>query len=253
MYTDNKKERQKQSEKHYNRMKEMFNEQIKYSVDNTIKYSKECTNCNDIKNNKEPEIKVLALDTVSAIAKANSKNTAILNFASYKNPGGGFLNGSRAQEECLCAESNLYNILECFTNDFYEWNRNNTEKGLYLNRALYTPRVMFRDGRYVCDVITCAAPNKAAAIKYGKLSERENSSALNSRIKFILDIADKHKVEVLILGAFGCGVFGQDATEVAKTFKKYLDSGRYKFNTVIFAIPKGKDRNFELFKQVFNK
>ena len=250
MYANNKKERQEQAEKHYNKMKKIFSEQTKYSVDNTIVYSKECDN-DSTENDKKTEIKVLALDTVSAIAKANSKNTAILNFASYKNPGGGFLNGSRAQEECLCAESNLYNILECFTDDFYIWNRSNTNRGLYLNRALYTPRVMFRDGRYVCDVITCAAPNKSAAMKYGNASEKENSNALNSRIKFILDIANKHKVEVLILGAFGCGVFGQDATEVATLFKEHLTSGRYNFNTVIFAIPNDKGNNFAKFKQIF--
>lgn len=56
-------------------------------------------------------VEVSTLDTVSAIFHfTNGKNkVAALNFASYKHPGGMFLKGSKAQEECLCHESFLFN------------------------------------------------------------------------------------------------------------------------------------------------
>jgi uncharacterized protein (TIGR02452 family) len=59
-------------------------------------------------------------------------------------------------------------------------------------------------------------------------------------------------METLILGAFGCGVFGQDATNAASIFKQYLNSGQYNFKKVIFAIPKSKDHNYDKFLKVFH-
>ena len=41
-------------------------------------------------------------------------NSTLLNFASFKNPGGMFLKGSPAQEEALCHNSILYPILDSF-------------------------------------------------------------------------------------------------------------------------------------------
>ena len=52
-------------------------------------------------------------------------NIGILNFASYKNPGGMFLRGSTAQEEALCHESTLYNVLIKFNDTYYKSNREN--------------------------------------------------------------------------------------------------------------------------------
>ena len=197
-----------------------------------------------------------ATDSVSAVinhAKECKKRMAVLNFASYKNPGGAFINGSKAQEECLCHESCLYNVLVEFVPTFYDWNNKNKNKALYLNRGLYSPKVVFcKDGKSVlCDVITCASPNKSAAKRYQKVTDSENTKVLKSRIKFVLDIAKENDVELLILGAYGCGVFGQDATEVAEIFKEYLETTHNCFEKVIFAIPNGRDKNYEMFEKVF--
>lgn len=192
-----------------------------------------------------------SIDSVGAIFdNQNIGKTAVLNFASYKNPGGKFLEGSRAQEESLCHNSYLFNVLNKFS-DYYAWNNEHKNNGLYLNRAIYSPNVLFFSGdkKKSCDVITCAAPNR---FRHTKATKEENTEALNERIRFILNIAADNKVDNLILGAFGCGVFNQDATEVAQIFLSYLMTTRKLFNTVIFAIPKSNnDDNYNKFMKAF--
>ena len=248
-YWENKEERSKKARKHTEKMEKEYSYEIQNSVKHTKIYSVDFNTCAE-NVEKNTEIIVEDLDTVSAGKKYCPRGkTALLNFASYKNPGGMFLNGSKAQEECLCHESYLYNVLVQFQNTFYEWNNKHKNKALYLNRALYSPDVLFQEEWY-CDVITCAAPNKSAAQKYQYISDLENIKSLRSRIEFMFDIAFENGVEVLILGAWGCGVFGQDPTEVATLFKELLET-KYKqcFSTVVFAVPKGL--NLDAFEKVF--
>ena len=80
----------------------------------------------------------------------------------------------------------------------------------------------------------------------------ENNAELFRRIKFVLDVAEENKVETLVLGAFGCGVFGQDAAVVAKYFKKCLDTYDYHFKKVYFSVlNRGKDDNYTKFRTIF--
>lgn len=210
---------------------------------------------------KRPEIITDGMDSVKSMLKHRDGKTAVLNFASYKNPGGKFLDGSSAQEECLCHSSILYNVLKKFP-DYYAWNKQHNNRALYTNRALYSEDVVFID-ESVCvygadpeivraDVITCAAPNYSAAGKYAKVEVDENNAELYRRIKFVLDVAEENNVETLILGAFGCGVFGQDASTVAKYFKKCLDTYDYHFKKVYFSVlNRGRENNLEKFKLIF--
>lgn len=198
-------------------------------------------------------IVVEELDSVSAVKRFQSDKTCVLNFASYKNPGGMFLAGSSAQEESLCHESTLYNVLSRWQS-YYNDNSKNLNKALYTNRALYSPDVIFvgDEKTYHADVLTCAAPNKKAATEYRRVSEGDNSIALTDRIMFVLEVAASNKVNTLILGAFGCGVFGQNPAEVAEIFKNALDTRfRGVFNRVVFAIPDANSDNFKAFKHVF--
>lgn len=199
------------------------------------------------------DIVVEATDSVSAIFSINSLSTgktAVLNFASYTEPGGKFIEGSTAQEECLCHSSFLYNVLKEKT-EFYAENVKNKNRALYTNRALYSPGVIFikNEKTTIVDVITCAAPNYKAASKYCKVTKQENREALESRIGFVLDIAQMERVDNLILEAFGCGVFGQNAKEVSMIFKEKLQSGKYYYKKVVFAIPGGL--NLKLFQETF--
>ena len=134
---------------------------------------------------------------------------AVLNFASYKHPGGGFIRGMMAQEEALCYISGLYNVLSK-RKDFYESHPNSLNKGLYTNHALYSDNVPFiineNKRPYTCDVITCAAPNLSPALRYHTLDDRECYDAMDRRIEFIFKVAILNKVDTLIFGAYGCGM-----------------------------------------------
>lgn len=173
----------------------------------------------------------------------NNAGAVLLNFASATTPGGGFINGSVAQEEVLCSESNLYNVLTCF-DDVYTYQRQHTNKSLYADSLLYTPMVVFEDykSNRVCeaDVITCAAPNKTAAMRNTGVDTAIVERTMVNRIKMILETAAVlSNRSCLILGAYGCGVFGNDAQFVARVFKGLLamDMFRYAFREVIYAVP----------------
>lgn len=243
-YWSRKDELAKKAVSHTKEMSKRYKDAISLSIKNTKVYDRQP----DLKTLGDlPKIEVVDLDSVSAVHKYSSENIAVLNFASYKFPGGGFIKGSSAQEEALCQHSYLYNVISEFDKTVYEWNRNNLNRGMYLNRGLYSPDIMF-DDKTKCSIITVPAPNKSVMLKYEKFTEEENSKALAERIKLVVDIAEENNVKTLILGAFGCGVFKQDPVEVATMFKKALRGSS--FERVIFAIPRGA--NYNAFKEIFN-
>lgn len=205
------------------------------------------------------------LDTVKAIetykdCDVPGHKMVALNFASFKNPGGMFLKGSSAQEEMLCHSSNLYNVLVRYMDEFYIPNRKNLNKALYNSDLIYSPDIVFEnhsDGTItVCDVITCAAPNRTAAVRYKKVLNDEIHVAIIDRINRILEVAaDKtDPPNTLILGAFGCGVFGNNPSEVSSIFKKALNTTFSRiFSRVVFAIPDETSRNYREFKNELKK
>ena len=193
-------------------------------------------------------IKVQDIDTVSAIfayTSQNKKKICVLNFASYKNPGGKFIEGSSAQEESLCHESNLYNVLIRFKDTWYSKHNQPgaTNHSLYEDEALYTPNIIFKRGSQVveADVLTCAAPNWTAANKYSHESIERNNYILKNRIKFIKGIMEEQKVDIAVLGAYGCGVFGQDPVTVASYFNEIFTNTT--ISSLVYAVPRGKGMN----------
>lgn len=202
-------------------------------------------------------IELVALDSVScAFEKLCEGKTAILNFASYKNPGGFFLGGSAAQEEALCHESNLYPILLNFEHDYYAENRKKLNRALYTDRAIYSPLVVFEHNgeRKEIDVLTCAAPNFKAAHRYQNVQMQENEVAFYDRIKFMFHVAELNEVDTLIAGAWGCGVFGQHPGRTCRLMMQTLVSEKFQIKKVYFAIPNsdGKQPNFIQFEKVMN-
>ncbi|MFO0939947.1 MAG: TIGR02452 family protein [Pirellulales bacterium] len=167
-----------------------------------------------------------------------------LNFASAKNPGGGFISGSQAQEECLARASGLYGSINRITK-YYETNRH-CGTSLYTHHMIYSPAVpVFRnddddliDNPYEVSIITSPAVNRGAVCDHEPECLKEVESTMLDRIDRILAIAVVRGYRRLVLGAWGCGVFRNEPGDVARWFSKQLRSQVYQhaFDTVYFAV-----------------
>jgi len=156
---------------------------------------------------------------------AETSHVCALNFASARNPGGGFLSGAKAQEEDLSRASALYSCLLPHK-EYYDANRAG-RSALYTDHVIYSPDVpFFRDDRYdlldepfLLSIITAPAPNAGAI----DASERPLlRPTLERRAAIVLEIGARAHHRALVLGAWGCGVFANDPREVAEVFRDLL-------------------------------
>ena len=208
-----------------------------------------------------PEVTVLDASATQVILDngrgyAQFCDMAVLAFASFTNPGGGYIQGYLGQEATLCADSYLYNVLDKQRKWYGENRRRNINCELYRNRALVVPAVRF-DRNHVhayADVIVAAAPNAKRARQEYRVSDDALLDALRDRIRFVLAICDELGREKLVLGAWGCENNGFDAEAVAELFRKELASGDFKVKQVFFAVPSTRwDEDFAKFEHVLAK
>lgn len=203
---------------------------------------------------------------------------AVLNMANAFNPGGGFFNGARAQEESLGRSTNLIPSL-C------RYEQTHPRAGgayIHAGQALYTPGVAVYSDRngvpveQLCEVDIVSAA--ALQFRSGKLVDRDAEAFgfpkdmplpepgnehfeaykeyLTLTVRNILEAARAREVRNVILGAIGCGAFGNDPTRVAEVFDQVLNREDYRhlFNQIVFAILVSRpqdQRNIEAFRQVF--
>jgi uncharacterized protein (TIGR02452 family) len=170
--------------------------------------------------------------------------TAALNFASARHPGGGFLNGARAQEESLCRSSGLYFCIR--GNPMYAHHAGQTG-GFYSNYALHSPNVpVFRedDGTwlarpYLCSFVTAPAVNAGAVRPDQRGAIR---AEMAQRVVKVLTIMAGQGHDAVVLGAWGCGVFKNDPEVLAELFREVL-SVRFHgvFSRVVFAVLDGSE------------
>ena len=186
-----------------------------------------------------------------------NEKVCILNFASSRNPGGGFMKGANAQEENLCYHSNLYDILSKHKS-FYEFNNSNLRKSLYTDGIVYSRNVLFFRKNFknvnpkLTDVITCAAPNRGAALRNG-VSEIDIERTMSRRLEQIIKVAIENDNRILVLGAFGCGVFKNKVEFVAKEIRKLLFTKGYgtQFDSIIIPTLTSDGEVYNGFKEVF--
>jgi uncharacterized protein (TIGR02452 family) len=196
------------------------------------------------------------------VAEEIDSNPLCLNYASARNPGGGFLSGSQAQEESLARSSGLYPCIAQMT-EMYEHNRR-LATCLYSDYMVYSPAVpVFRqdDGRllenpYKAAFITAPAVNARAV----RANERDRVNLLRptmqARLNRLLWVAAEHQHLTLILGAWGCGVFDNDPQMVATLFAHALSEGgpfSGYFKHIVFAVfDRSKDqKDLKAFRQCF--
>ncbi len=169
---------------------------------------------------------------------SDCQRVAALNFASAKNPGGGFLGGAQAQEEALARSSALYaSLVTC--EEYYKHNRW-LKTCFYSDYANYSPRCpIFRDDSgelldypVLVDFITSPAPNAGVIKEREPHRVDEIQPVLYQRAAKVLSIAAKNACDGLVLGAWGCGVFRNNPEMVAAVFESLLNQdyfvGRFK-------------------------
>ena len=192
-----------------------------------------------------------------------SARIGVLNFASATTPGGGVKNGAAAQEECLCRCSTLYPALvtEYARKNFYSPHRRQ-KNPLHNDDCIYTPDVLViksdvaeperldRSEWLTVDVITCAAPK----LRTVDIDDAQQLELHVKRGRQILAVAAVNNIDVMILGAFGCGAFMNDPNIVAAAYRKILPEFDGIFERIVFAVycsPRS-DKNFVAFNDILN-
>jgi uncharacterized protein (TIGR02452 family) len=218
------------------------------AIEGTILYSPESHPRSDTNQGSVvTSFEVVNETSFSALQRLDGKGGHIgcLNFASAKNPGGGFLTGAQAQEEALARSSALYPCL-LKAPQYYERNRANRST-IYLDLLIYSPLVpFFRDDAGVllerpvlASVITAPAPNAGAVMQNEPRNAQAVEPALRRRAELVLQVARAHGIESLVLGAWGCGVFRNDPKMVATVFADLLKpQGTFAgaFAKIVFAV-----------------
>ncbi|WP_034448797.1 TIGR02452 family protein [Butyrivibrio sp. AE2032] len=216
-----------------------------------------------------------SFEAASEYSKAGLK-TAVHNFASSTNPGGGVVTGAGAQEECLCRCSTLYPCLDVkeMWDGFYKPHRK-TGDPLHNGDIIYTPGVVvFKTDTalpemmpekewYSVDVITCAAPNLRSdpsnrfnpsdGAKRAEIGNEALKEIHVQRLSRMLEVAVVKGCEAVILGAFGCGAFRNPPEVAAEAARIAVDQyGKY-FKVIEFAVYCSPNdlSNYSVFNSVF--
>jgi uncharacterized protein (TIGR02452 family) len=201
----------------------------------------------------------VTLSVAGRLVKAGHR-VAALNFASATDPGGGFLDGACAQEESLCRSSALYECIK--DSEMYAWHHAHPDP-LYGHWVLYSPDVpVFRgcdhkllEEPFNVSFLTSPAVMAKEVIRYDASRRHEIASAMGERIHRVLTVAAMHGHHTLVLGAWGCGAFGNDPEVIAELFHAALDGAfRGQFEMVIFGVlDEWSDRrNIGTFERRFN-
>ena len=244
--------------------------------ENSRFYSRRFT-VRDIPAHKEPtKVELLATDSISAGKQLLDEgyNPVVLNFANAFNPGGGVINGSRAQEESLFRCTNLFRSLYQYKDyaEEYGVEKSSSQYPLDLRfGGVYTPyATVFRESKgnsyeflahpFKLSFIAVAALRRFAdrEMNLKPMTDSEIDRTL-SKMRTIFRIGLYQGHDALVLGAFGCGAFKNPPSLIAELFKKVMDSPEFrnKYRKIVFAVFDDHNSltngvsNYDAFKEVF--
>jgi len=189
-----------------------------------------------------------ALDAASWLNSQTPCVPGVLDFASDSNPGGGCRGNQRGtQEEAICRRSSLLPSLEA------------VGYPIPTLGAVYAPDIcVFRSSErtqfqllpacFWVNVVASALRNRGN----GSDLDAKQANVILKKVKLVLSTFAAHGNRSIVLGAWGCGAFGNDAQHVAKVFHKALVTRGASFDRIVFAVPgKGKGSNYDAFATVF--
>ncbi|MBQ3692006.1 MAG: TIGR02452 family protein [Clostridia bacterium] len=216
----------------------------------------------DISENPNDNLcKISVVNEDSFQTASRLENPLVLNFANAHNAGGGFLLGANAQEEALCRCSTLYaSIKSDKAAEMYRYN-NTHISAVESDYMILSPNVcIFRNERcelleqpFAAAVITAPAPNRNGAALL--TPKKKISETMIRRIRIILRIAEEHGFKNIVLGAWGCGAFGNNPEDVSNYFKTVIINEKYGlyFDEICFAVyGTTNSKNFVSFKNTFD-
>ncbi|PKV50048.1 uncharacterized protein (TIGR02452 family) [Aquimarina sp. MAR_2010_214] len=198
------------------------------------------------------------IQSVERVVGEGYLNPMCLNFASAKNPGGGFFNGAQAQEESIARSSGLYPC-QISAIEFYETHRA-MKSCIYTDGMIYSPMVPiirkdsggFFDTPILSSIITSAAVNTGVVKRFESTKFSDIEGIMSIRIDKLLALSVFNENRTLILGAWGCGVFQNDPLMISRLFATLL-KGKYDgvFEKVVFAIYAKNKKFIEAFQKEF--
>ncbi|KJJ29844.1 hypothetical protein AFLA70_10g006250 [Aspergillus flavus AF70] len=182
---------------------------------------------------------------ISLTSPTDTKSVCVLNLASDKSAGGGWLRGALAQEEELCYRSSLSFTLKL---RYYP---------LRNHDAIYSPTVIvfrenFTDGHRLMDlqrpeslpivsVVSMAAlrrPDVDRSTQPPRYKHIADRALTKDKMRVILRVAAYNKHRKLVLGAFGCGAFDNPKEEVANCWAEVLQEPEFQgwWENIVFAV-----------------
>jgi uncharacterized protein (TIGR02452 family) len=207
------------------------------------------------KENPAPHASLQKLDTLHATVEldtfvagaalqAAGFKPAVLNMANEWAVGGVWCHARGSQEESLMRRSSLPLSL---------WPRRSPDdhrmRG-FVERAeaffpmseagvVYSPHVLVlrgADEALLPEAETCTLSVLSVAAQDLRWGTTFDEALTEEKIRSMLYVASEKGHDALVLGAFGCGAFGNDPTRVASLFAKLLSTEFTGFRVVVFAI-----------------
>ncbi len=229
---------------------EVFQDTVKQSK-STYKYTGIADNMvkEVVLEQKQPSRKPnihITQDDCTVLIDATRGRGILVDSASMKHPGGGVRNGSNAQEEALCRQSNLYQAIEQLKFPLHG-----------KTHGVYAPKVTFFKHGADYKYAPLAAPKDIDVVMLFSRprnvfkSEDECYDYHVSTFKSLVAFANKYQTEYIILPPIGSGVFGNDPYTVAEALRDVLSM--YELTTVkdIYIACYTKQENYDAYQDVF--